>query len=401
MRKILVASFIFFLFFVYWLVLSQLQTIVVPDELEPANYPGFYDYRGVTNVHTNRGVGSGTPAEVIRAAQEVGLDFLTITDLNVFTGPDVPEGYHRQLLVVGGDEFSYLESRLIHYDLERRHSIESLGQAQVLLADLLSQSGNDSRSDLITLAHPMRPGFKWSGPYPTGLDSLEVINMKSVWQRAWNESKVSFFWSAIIYPFNPQFALLRLYEEPQEELALWDQLSLAQPTVGLAGAEATARTGPIDSFHVRFPSYHRSFSLLSNHVLLRSELTGEAESDRRKVLQALAAGQTYMCLDVLGNPKGFAAFIKDRDRVVPIGGHVKWSPGMKLVVHIPRKPKVPFETKFFKDGQELMASNSIDTEYELHGKGVYRIIVRVFPTLTLPDGQRWMTWIYTNPFYVD
>lgn len=401
MRKILIASLIFFLLFIYWLVLSQLQVSVFPDVLEPSNHAGFFDYRGISNVHTNRGIGSGSPTDVIHAAQEAGLDYLFITDLNVFDGPPIPESYYRQLLVATGAEYSYLESRLLTYDLKRQHSLESIGQAQVLLADLLSQSGPDSQDDLLILAHPFKAGFTWTGPYPSGLDGIEVINLKSVWQKAWQDSKLSFIWSALVYPFNPQFALLRLYEEPQEELNLWDQLSRTRPAIGMAGAEATARTGSVGSLNLNFPSYQRSFSLLSNHVLLRSELTGEAEGDRRKILRALSDGQFYMCLDVLGNPKGFAAYIQDHDRIVPIGGHVKWKPGLKLVVNIPRKPKVPFETKFYKDGQELMASNSIDTDYELHGKGIYRVIVRVFPTLTLPDGQRWMTWIYTNPFYVD
>jgi hypothetical protein len=400
-RKVLVASIVFFLFFVYWLVLSQLQATVVPDELGLSNYPGFYDYHGVSNVHTNRGLGSGSPSSVILAAQEAGLNYLFLTDLNVFDGSAIPEGYHRQLLVMNGKQYGYLDSRLLTYDLQRRHSLESLGQAQVLLADLLTQSGVDAESDLLILAHPFKPGFSWTGPYPSGLDGLEVINLKSVWHKAWNDSKMSFFWSALIYPFNPQFSLLRLYEEPQDELNLWDKLSLAKRTIGIAGSEATARTVSLGALSFRFPSYQRSFSLVSNHILLRSELTGEAESDRRKILKALSDGQFYMCLDVLGNPKGFAAFIQDRERIIPIGGRVKYQSGMKIVVHIPRKPRVPFETKFIKDGQELMASNSLDTEFELHGKGVYRLIVRVFPTLTLPDGQRWMTWIYTNPFYVE
>lgn len=401
MRKVLIASTVFFLIFVYGLILSQLQVSVFPDELEPANYPGFYDYRGVTNVHSNRGMGSGTIQEVVRAAQDAGLDYLIVTDLNVFSGQPISEGYHRQLLLLSGNVYSYLESRLIHYDRLQRHSIESIGQAQVLLADLLSQTGADSEPDLLVLAHPSKPGYAWTGAYPSGLDGIEVINLKSIWQRAWSESKLSFIWSALVFPFNPKFALLRLYEEPQAELNLWDQLSLSRPTIGIAGSEATARAGPLGSNYVRFPSYQLSFSLVSNHVLLRSELTGEAASDRRKILGALASGQFYMCLDVLGNPKGFAAYIKDGDKIYPMGSRVKFSPGMKLVVRIPRKPTVPFETKFLKDGQELMASNSLETEYDLHGKGVYRVIVRVFPTLTLLDGQRWITWIYSNPFYVE
>ena len=62
---------------------------------------------------------------------------------------------------------------------------------------------------------------------------------------------------------------------------------------------------------------------------------------------------------------------------------------MKLIVKLPGHPLVPFEAALIKDGQHVMSSNSVDTNYDIHSKGVYRVIVRVFPTLTLPDGQRW------------
>lgn len=401
MRKILVVSFIFFLLFAYGLVMSQMSVSVIQEKLEPSNYPGYYDYRGVSNVHTSRGLGSGSAASVIRSAQEAGLDFLFITDLNAFGPNPVQEGYHRQLLVMTANEYSYLDSRLLLYDVDRRHQLDTLGQAQVLLADLLSQSGPDSKQDLIILAHPAKPGFSWSGPYPSGLDGIEVINLKSIWQQAWNASKISFLWSAIVYPFNSQLALVRLYDEPQTELALWDQLSASRRTIGMVGAEATAKTSPIGSFYLRFPSYQTSFNLVSNHVLLRAELTGEAERDRRKILKALSEGQFYMSLDLLGNPKGFAAYLQDGDKTYPMGSRVKWNPGTKIIVHLPRMPKTPFEAAFLKDGQHIMSSNSVDTEYEVHGPGVYRIVVRIFTALTLPDGQRWISWIYSNPFYVD
>ena len=402
MRKVLIASFIFFLLFGYGLILSQFNVSVVPEELKPANYPGFYDYRGVTNVHTTRGIGSGTPAEVIRAAQEAGLDFIFLTDLNLFGGTTVSDGYHRQLLVLTANEYSYLEARLLLYDRQKRHSLDSLGQAQVVLADLLSQSGPDADPDILVLAHPTKQGFSWSGPYPSGLDAIEIVNLKSVWQRAWMNTKFSFFWSAIVYPFNQQLALLRLYDESFDELALWDQLNQKGRVYGMAGSEATARTGSsFGKLSLKFPAYQTSFSLLSNHVVLRSELTGDVEGDRKKILDAIAGGQFYVSLDVLGDPKGFAAFIQDGEKVHPMGARVKYVPGMRLKVHLPRRPKTPFETKFIKDGQELMASNSVDSDYEIHGPGVYRVIARVFPTLTLPDGQRWITWIYSNPFYVE
>jgi hypothetical protein len=400
-RKTLIASFLFFALFCYGLILSQANISVLGEKLEPANTQGYFDYRGVTNVHTTRGYGSGTATDIVNAAQEAGLDFIFITDLNVFGPNPTPDGYHRQLLLLNAAEYSYLDSRLFLYDIAKQHQVESLGQTQGLLADLLSQSGPDAEQDLIVLAHPFKLGYSWSGPYPTGLDGIEVINLKSIWQKAWTNSKISFLWSVFIYPFNPRLAFLRLYEEPQEEIDLWDQLQAKQKTIGLVGADATSKAGPVGNLYVRFPAYETSFSLVSNHILLRSELTGEAEGDRRKILRALTDGQFYMSIDVLGNPKGFVTYIQDRDRIVPLGSRTKWSPGMKIMVHLPSKPRTPYEVAFFKDGEHIMSSNSVDTAFEVHGPGVYRMKVRIFTNLTLADGYRWVPWIYTNPFYVD
>ena len=136
-------------------------------------------------------------------------------------------------------------------------------------------------------------------------------------------------------------------------------------------------------------------------MLLKSELTGEAEGDRKKIINALSDGNFYMSLDMLGDPKGFVAYIQDGEKTHLMGSRVKYQPGMKLIVKLPRRPRVPFEAAFIKDGQHMMSSNSVDSEFDLHGPGVYRVIVRVFTNFTLPDGNKWITWLYTNPFYVD
>lgn len=400
MRKVLICSAIFFLLFFYGLILTQTRLSVISEEFEPKNPTGFFDYRGISNVHTERGLGSGSIVDVIRAAQESNLDYLILTDLNSFSESPIPDSYHRKLLFISGGEFSYLDSRLIHLDLAKKHTIGSPGQAQLLLADLLSQSDRDTREDFISLAHPFKSGYTWNGSYPSGLDAVEVINLKSLWRQSWESNKISFLWSAIVFPFNSDLALLRLYIEPEAELRLWDQLAMTRPTVGIAGAEATAKTSPVGDAYLKFPSYQTSFSFVSNHVLLKSELTGEAEGDRKKILSALNDGQFYMSLDAAGNPKGFSAFITQGDQIYPLGAKVKLAPGMKINVHLPARPKGNYEIVLYKNGQRDRNLSEVDSVFPITEPGVYRVIVRTFVNFTLLDGGRWITWIYTNPFYI-
>ncbi|MCB0412063.1 MAG: hypothetical protein KDD22_06020, partial [Bdellovibrionales bacterium] len=153
---------------------------------------------------------------------------------------------------------------------------------------------------------------------------------------------------------------------------------------------------------ISFPSYESLFAIGSNHILLRSELTGNGKADREKVLHALKAGQFYFSIDLLGNPKGFNAFIIDKksSKIYLMGSEVSLKPGMELQVRLPGAPFVPFDIDIYRNGERILTSNSHVTQLAIHEPGVYRVRVRVIPTFPLPDGKKWIPWIYSNPFYV-
>lgn len=401
MRNIVILTGFIFLYLVYGLYLAQYDVRIFPEDLAPDSPRGFFDYKGVTNVHTQMSSGSGDFAQVIGAAQETNLDFLSLTDLNVYDKPNALSGYHGHLLVMMDGEYSYLNSRLLNIGATTSRHLQGVGRSQVLFADLLSQKEKESDVGLLILAHPTKPKYGWSGEYPVGLDGIEVINLKNVWQEAWTDNKLSFLMSLLILPFNEKLALLRLFKDPEEELRLWDKLNMQRKVVGIAGADAEAKMIMGSSFF-RYPTYQTLFSLVRNHVLIKSELTGNAVGDVEKIAQALRAGQLYMSLDILGNPKGFNAVIRrNNGPVFPMGAKVKLEKGLSLEVTLPQKPKVPFDTVIYKDGERMMTSNSQVTEYFINAPGVYRVMVRVIPTFPLPDGKKWIPWIYTNSFYVE
>lgn len=403
MRNFLVATGVIFTYLIYGLYLANYDVRIFPEDLVAEPPRGFFDYRGVTNVHTNLSSGSGDVSRVISAAQTAGLDFVSITDLNVFDKPTSLAGYHSNMLVMMDGEYSYLNSRLLNIGSTSSRHLQGVGRSQVLFADLLTQTKKDDDVGLLVLAHPKKKNYLWSGEYPPGLDGIEVINMKSIWQEAWTKNKISFLWSLAVYPFHEQLALLRLFDVPEDELHLWDELNRTRATIGLAGADAEAKLiiGGANSF-LRFPSYETLFSLVRNHVLLKSELTGNAVSDVEKLAGAMRQGQFYMCLDILGNPKGFNAVLKNKKgQIFPMGSRVTFEQGLSLEVTLPQKPAAPFDVIILRDGQRMMTSNSQITNFFVNEPGVYRVYVRVIPTLPLPDGKKWIPWIYTNPFHVD
>ncbi len=397
MKTLLSFSIFTVLLLIYGIYLGLFQFKIILPEIEVANSPHYYDYRGVTNVHSNASTGSATYSEILRYAKKSNLDWIIITELNQPSPPRFIEGYFQDMLVMTGGEYSYFDSRLLYYGSE----IPPVGtsQTQVFFADILSQSARSN--DLVVLAHPYYSRYGWVGDFPQGLDGIEVINLKSVLDKTWKESKSRVLLSLLLYSFNPNIAFMNIYSNPDDELVLWDQLNKKQKMIGFAGNDTTARVPISDEKYLKFPSYETSFGLLSNHVLLQTELTGNYKSDSHKVFEALQNGQFYMSLDFLGSPKGFYAEIKDGDTIYPIGSTLTMKDGLSLVIEMPEGISAPFQVNVKKDGEHYSTSNSKNTVLNISAPGIYRIEVRVNPRVPIPRGSRWIPWIYTNNFIIE
>jgi hypothetical protein len=402
MIRVLISLTLLLLFyFVYGFYLSQSNLIVIPSNLKTESPNGFYDYRGATNVRTDLSNGSSTPLEVISEARLAGLDFVFLTDVNQFEQSEPLNGYNGNLLVSVAGEYSFLDSRLLYYDFNSDKKPRDQGEATVYFTDLLSKQWNENKDTLVVLAHPINNGPTWTGPYPPGLNGIEILNPKAISSNAWMRSKLNVIWSFVIYPFNPRHAFLRLFREPSEEISLWNELSKDRPTLAFSGADASARAVPWANALFKFPSYQKSMEITQNHILLTSELTGNYQKDRQKILTALRRGNFYVSLDLLGDPKGFLAVIEDKEKNILMGEKIKFNRNLKLRATLPIEPTAFYEIVLFKDGEREFTSNEKELVYQVPSPGIYRVIVRVSPRLPFPEGKQWITWIYTNNFYVE
>ncbi len=384
----------------YGIYLSVFQLSIVQSEIALENPPGYYDYKGITHVHSKASTGSGTYSEILKAGKSTKLDFILFTDANLPKRPSFIEGFYQGMLVLAAGEYTYFDSRILYYGGAEDTPPPGQTQTQVFFADKLSQIENPYL-DMIVLAHPYYSSYKWQGEHPPGLRGLEVINLKSVLQKSWSENKPTTVFSVLIFPFNPTIGFLKLFEHPTDEILLWDLLNKKGKIVGFAGNDTNAKIALPGDNYIKFPSYESSFSLVSNHLLLQSELTGDFKKDKTKVLSALKEGQFYMSLDLMGSPKGFLAEIEDRNgKNYPIGSKIYLRKDLKLKVVLPQHIRTNFQIRIIKDGEVYASSNSRESEFEIITPGVYRAEVRVNPRLPLPRGHKLIPWIYTNPFYV-
>lgn len=397
MKKFFIFLIISYLFF--GIIISRFELDILPTSIEHTKHPLFFDYKGVTHTIADKTLDSPPPLHIIEDAKRADLKFLFITDINQFENYSISKGYRNEVLVYINPKVSYLDDHFLIYQNSDQVLFKDLGHAHAVITDLLS---NDQPKDqVVVLAHPLKSVTNINEvKRQPGLDGIEIINLRKMWQEVWKTENYSFIWSLIIYPFNSHLALFRLIKFPEQECKLWDQLLSKRRTIGFLGNQTTSKILKWGQFEFRFPTYYQSFSFASNHLLMRSELTGNYERDRVKVFEAIRNGQFYMALDALGDPSGFAAYMKSKDKIYSLGSEIKVTPGLELIVDLPIKPSIPFEVALFKNGVRHEISNFKNSRWKITEPGVYRVMVRVIPTLPLPDGKRWFPWIYTNPFYV-
>ena len=401
MNKILTTTaFLLISFFIYGFYISQFELNFIQRKVKTSDL--YYDYKLTMNIHTNMSIGSEPLSVILGEAKKAQNKFIIITDLNPqIKSPD--DSYLQQIGVLQGAKYGYKDSRLIYYSTLQKNLGLKPGESQLLLSNLLSQKTSKNPDSLIVLAHPFKTGFSWSGELPEGLDGIEIANLKSLSQQSWKYSKLSTIWSILLYPFNQQLALMRLFQEPTEELLLFDHTSQTRHLVAFQGAEASARAIPLADWLVKFPSYERVLSISSNHLLLTSELTGNMSDDKIKIMSALKAGQFYICFDALGDPNGFEAYMfnESHQKRFSMGAATPLAPGLKIYFKLPAEPTSFYEVVLFKDGQRADTLNTFEGVFPITSRGTYRIQVRISPRLPLPDAIKWLSWIYTNNFYVN
>jgi len=346
----------------------------------PETTDGFTRVAGVVHVHTTASDGSGTPATVAATAEALGLSFLAITDHNNLDAKDV-EGYHGATVVMVGVEASTQSGHLLGLGIPDP-VFRFSGDAWDALDDVRLLGG------AAFAAHPTSPreDFRWTGWDLPGRWGIELFNGDSQWRDADSWGLVQ---SALLYPLNQRYALLRSLMRPRAAISRWDALLAGRDVPGIAGADAHARLALSRKLSLPVPSYASMFSLVQNHVLLEAPLEGDPQRDGRAIVEALARGRSYLGVDALAPANGFSFVAEAGLERWTMGDTVSPRPGLRLRAG----GRAPRGARFalMRGGHEVGQGDGT-VALETVDPGVYRVEVRV-PGWDVP-------WILSNPIYV-
>ncbi len=349
---------------------------------------------GNMHMHTPYSDGEGSHAEIAQAAIRAALDFVIVTDHNVWVDGIPPRHASpdgkKSVLVITGEEIhdqalQPQSNHLLVYNA--RQELAALAYDPQKLLDAVNDVGG-----LSFLAHPFDYESKlinydpihWRRWDVAGFTGIELWNYMSEFVRLVTSST-----AAIKFAADPG---LGISGPNPETLKKWDELtSSGQRIVAIGNSDAHATT--ITQFGrtaVIFP-YEFLFRAVNTHLLAEEALDGNYEHDCDLIFTALRNGHCFVGYDAPAPTRGFR-FTAQGDKTAAImGDEIGGGAGVTLQVSVP----VTAEIRMVRNGQVVNKRGS-DTHltHITSEPGAYRVEV-----YTEFKGQK-RGWIFSNPIYI-
>lgn len=357
----------------------------------------YYEYIGNMHMHTPYSDGEDTHREIADAAIKTKLDFVIVTDHNIWV--DHVQGYYGDdqrgyvLLLTGEEIHDRNQLPQVNHCLVygTQHEMSEYAHHPQTLINAVKERGG-----LSFLAHPFDTQIPWQQDSSaiawvdwdvTGYTGLEIWNYMSSFKTYLLTPA-----QTLRYVYQPHKAMLG---PSAETLAKWDALlATGQKVVGIGNSDAHGtrfKVGPLQ--RVIFP-YEYLFQCVNTHILPLAPFSGVVADDEALIYQTLRAGRAFISYQLVGNAKGFRFTGQGATGSAMMGENIRIgaSGGVTLQVVAPTRATI----KLIRHG-EIVATetNKENLTYVALQPGAYRVEV-----WKLWQGVE-RCWILSNPIYVD
>ncbi len=247
----------------------------------------------VLHVHTTHSDGTGTPAEVIRTAQNSDIDILGINDHNnLRLRNEGLGGWQGNLFVLAGAELQDENDRnhLLVYGLD---VLPDTSDTEKQIEFVNNHSG------IAIVAHPFeKPGklphtksYCWTRGVLDGLSGVEVWNYMSEWK-----ADISVFNFISKYRHPDKYVVT----PEKNAMGFWQQVGGCV----IGGVDAhNFKAGGLLNLSM-FP-YEYLMGKTRTHILLDSELPSDSKEAEKIIVDALRCGNCFVSNGANGDARGF------------------------------------------------------------------------------------------------
>lgn len=345
------------------------------------------EYIGALHMHSIFSDGSGKVEEIANFADEVGLDFIALTDHNTLRA--LKEGYEKwygNTLLLVGCEINDKENKNHYLAFNISETYSTRLSAKEYVKKIKEAGGigflahpHEKRTHMAE--HPPYPWTEWGSKEFTG---IEIWNHMSEWMENLTEENK---YKSFLHP------LKTIEAPPAETLKVWDELNLERKIVGIGGVDAHAHKYNILGFlEVEIFPYKVLFKSIRTHILTEKKIKkdntpGGIEAAKKIIYEALKNGSSFIANDYHYNSKGFQFYTESGNEKFIMGDSPDFAGDMKMVVKLPSDKA---EIKIIRNGKVHAKAEEKEFELKIKSKGVYRVEVYL-------NGN---AWIFSNPIRI-
>ncbi|MBA4423762.1 MAG: hypothetical protein C0390_11815 [Syntrophus sp. (in: bacteria)] len=347
------------------------------------------DYAGVIHFHSAYSFDGRTPvAEIIRAANKSGVDFLLLTDHSTLQArKDGFEGWHDSTLLIVGEEIAPRFNHYLAFQLE-----ESVATPKDL-PDMPPQAYVNrvrNRGGMGFIAHPDHEGtalfhvkhYPWTDWSVTGYTGLGIWDFMTDWQN----SLSGYLRTVLSYTFPAFF----LRGPSPTTLARWDALTQEHRVVGIGELDNHDTLKRILGLNLSIFPYGRVLRLIRTHILTETPLSGNSRADIATLFDALRNGRVYVALDHYRSSSGFSLFLTEEGRCATLGDEFVLHHTAELKVSVPYQARI----RLIRNGFLYYQTTGKELSVKISEPGVYR--VEAYMKIYIG----YHPWIFSNPLYV-
>ncbi len=330
------------------------------------------EYVGAIHMHSIFSDGSGKVDEIARDANEVGLDFILLTDHNTLRA--LKEGFERwygNTLLLVGCEINDKENKN-HY---LAFNIDETFSTRISAKEYVKKVKAAGGIGFLAHPHEKRGHMKEHPPYPwtewgtEDFTGIEIWNHMSEWMENLTEQNK---YQSFLHP------LKTIEAPPDETLKVWDKLNLKRKVSGIGGVDAHAHKYNILGFlEVEIFPYKVLFKSIRTHILVEEELQkGKSlkalKHNKNLIYGALENARCFVANDYHSNSMGFSFTASSGKKHYIMGDEIKSNGEVELKISLPIKSG---EIRIIHNGKNIKTIETQSTTFTTKEKGVFRIEV--------------------------
>jgi hypothetical protein len=348
----------------------------------------FYGLRGNVHMHTPLSDGTKGHRELGSIASEAGLDFIVITDHNVYRRG--LEGVVAGTLVLVGEEVHDPErlpqaSHTLCFGIQEDVAGHS-ADPQAVIDAVAAQGG------FTFLAHPFErdvaeflpePNISWRDWHVGGYAGIELWNYMSEFKSVLKNKA-----QALLYAHAPDLAIVGPYPET---LRKWDELLKERHVAALGGSDAHGTVYHMGPISRAVQPYDYLYRCINTHLLSEQQLNGDLEHDKAIIYKALRTGRGFVGYERPGGADGFFFWARSGSDEATMGETLAFQGRIELRVSVPDRARL----RLLRNGQPV--AQTVDHQLVAigHEPGVYRV------EAYRRHAGRERGWIFGNPIYVE